>query len=180
MRTRGHEATYQSVGLSAAAAAASCINSIGVSDRLRHSCCVNAPRGTIRDASILLAAHSSQPRLLLELCTACLRLRRSLGVPSILSFVSSLPAFSRARPPRRPLQAPGATDAIAAKLTTSGSPVVQLYRYPGLSGSAAKTLLRKARAKVSDAITGIDGEACYNVGLSAALSQQVRRRSLTA
>lgn len=36
--------------------------------------------------------------------------------------------------------------------------VAQLYRTPGLSQSAAAALLRKAQAKVSPDITGIDTE----------------------
>jgi phosphoribosylformylglycinamidine synthase len=59
--------------------------------------------------------------------------------------------------------------AVTSKLASKAD-VIQLYRYPGLSSSAAQTLLRKAKAKVTDAITSIDGEACYNIGLSAQLS----------
>ena len=35
---------------------------------------------------------------------------------------------------------------------------MQLYRYPGLTQSKAKTLLRKAQEKASAKIVGIDGE----------------------
>ena len=61
--------------------------------------------------------------------------------------------------------------AVTSKLASKAD-VIQLYRYPGLSSSAAQTLLRKAKAKVTDAITSVDGEACYNIGLSAQLSSK--------
>ncbi len=86
---------------------------------------------------------------------------------------------------------------MVAKLVAPAD-VVQVYRYPGLSHSAAKTLLRKvsqrprfggglsrgedgadaeilrlqARSKVTDAITAIDGEQVYNVGLKAQLTNK--------
>lgn len=50
------------------------------------------------------------------------------------------------------------TAAVQQKLQTPAGSVVQLYRYPGLSESKAKTLLRKAHDKASDKITGLDGE----------------------
>ena len=65
-----------------------------------------------------------------------------------------------------------AADAVAGKLVAPSASVVQLYRYPGMSTSAAATLLSKARSKVSDAIGSIDGEVCYNVALSAPLTPQ--------
>eukprot|EP00877_Chromochloris_zofingiensis_P007400 jgi/Chrzof1/2913/Cz12g03220.t1 len=57
---------------------------------------------------------------------------------------------------------------VEHKLTT-GSGVIHLYRYPGLTPSAANTLLHKAQRKVCDAITSIDGEQCYNVAVAAPL-----------
>ena len=43
-------------------------------------------------------------------------------------------------------------------LSGSGREVVQLYRTPGLSASAATSLLRTAQQKISGSITGIDTE----------------------
>ncbi len=113
------------------------------------------------------------------------------------------------------------TGSVEDKLTNPTEPVVHLYRYPGLSTSAASTLLRKVRAftylcyriqschncgdacqrqsnapastsyqhappngwlthhatcaaqaqsKVSDAITSIDAETCFNINLSVPLT----------
>ncbi|KAI7838801.1 hypothetical protein COHA_007416 [Chlorella ohadii] len=56
------------------------------------------------------------------------------------------------------------------KLQQAGGGVVQLYRYPGLTQSKAKTLLRKAQEKASSKITGIDGELCYNISTTAPLT----------
>jgi len=67
---------------------------------------------------------------------------------------------------------PPTAAAVVSKLASTKSEVVQLYRYPGLSESAARTLLRKAQAKVTDAIVGIDGEQCFNVAVSSPLSQK--------
>lgn len=58
------------------------------------------------------------------------------------------------------------------KLQSTGNGVVQLYRYPGLTPSKAKTLLRKAKDKASSSITGIDGELCYNVATSSPLTAE--------
>ena len=60
-------------------------------------------------------------------------------------------------------------DAVQSKVV-GATGVVQLYRYPGLTASQAATLLRKARAKASDAIASVDGEICYNIQLDAPLS----------
>ncbi|KIY97626.1 phosphoribosylformylglycinamidinesynthase, partial [Monoraphidium neglectum] len=62
------------------------------------------------------------------------------------------------------------SDSVQSKLTAPAAAVVQLYRYPGLSTSAATTLLHKAQAKASDIITSVDGEVCFNVQLSAPLT----------
>lgn len=50
-------------------------------------------------------------------------------------------AAPRPRPPQRP-----STAGPQQKLQQAGSGVIQLYRYPGLTQSKAKTLLRKVRA----------------------------------
>lgn len=42
--------------------------------------------------------------------------------------------------------------------SAAGGSVVQLFRYPGLTASKAKTLLRRAQDKASPNITGIDAE----------------------
>lgn len=47
---------------------------------------------------------------------------------------------------------------VSFSSSPSGHEVVQLYRYPGLTESKARTLLRKAHEKASTKITGIDGE----------------------
>ena len=65
-----------------------------------------------------------------------------------------LPRFLALRPCL--LQRP--TEAPQQKLQAGGGGVVQLYRYPGLTQSKAKTLLRKAQEKASAKIVGIDGE----------------------
>lgn len=68
------------------------------------------------------------------------------------------PRLPRSLPPslarlQRPAEAP------QQKLQAGGGGgVVQLYRYPGLTQSKAKTLLRKAQEKASSKIVGIDGE----------------------
>ena len=56
--------------------------------------------------------------------------------------------------PQRPVSLPTPQQ----KLQQAGGQVVQLYRYPGLSSSKAKTLLRKAHDKVSPKLVAIDGE----------------------
>ncbi|GAB4814933.1 hypothetical protein N2152v2_001979 [Parachlorella kessleri] len=73
-----------------------------------------------------------------------------------------------------PERAAAATDPAVPQKLQSVQPggVVQLYRYPGLSASKAKTLLRKAHDKVSDKIVGIDGELCYNVSASEPLTAE--------
>ncbi|GMH42502.1 hypothetical protein BSKO_10421 [Bryopsis sp. KO-2023] len=48
--------------------------------------------------------------------------------------------------------------------------VLRWYRYPGLTESNAKTLLRKAKGKVSDGIESIDGELCFNVEVTEPLT----------
>ncbi|PNW79730.1 hypothetical protein CHLRE_08g364800v5 [Chlamydomonas reinhardtii] len=69
------------------------------------------------------------------------------------------------------LQEPAVGSGVAKHLTTAkAGQVVQVYRYPGLSESTIHTLLRKAHEKVTDAITKIDGEQCYNVSLTKPLS----------
>ncbi|BDA47656.1 Phosphoribosylformylglycinamidine synthase [Coccomyxa sp. Obi] len=50
--------------------------------------------------------------------------------------------------------------------------VVQLYRSPGLSTSATKTLIRKVQQKVSSDIESIDTELCFNVALKEPLSEE--------
>lgn len=61
-------------------------------------------------------------------------------------------------------------DAQQKLVADSGHEVVQLYRYPGLTQSKARTLLRKAQDKASPKISGIDGELCYNIETSAPLT----------
>ncbi|EFN52340.1 hypothetical protein CHLNCDRAFT_139160 [Chlorella variabilis] len=71
------------------------------------------------------------------------------------------------------IQTPARPTAPAApqqKLQQAGAGIVQLYRYPGLTQSKAKTLLRKAQDKASPSITAIDGELCYNIALTAPLT----------
>jgi len=58
---------------------------------------------------------------------------------------------------------------VVTKLT-SKSEVIQLYRYPGLSESAVTTLLKRAKAKVTDAITSIDTEQVFNVSVTSPLT----------
>lgn len=58
------------------------------------------------------------------------------------------------------------------KLLSCDAGVIQLYRYPGLATSSAKTLLRKAQDKVSDKISGIDGELCYNISTKEPLTTE--------
>ncbi len=50
--------------------------------------------------------------------------------------------------------------------------MTQLFRYPGLTGSKAKTLLRKANEKASNKIQSIDGELCYNISTSSPLTAE--------
>lgn len=50
--------------------------------------------------------------------------------------------------------------------------MVQLYRYPGLSSSKAKTLLKRAQDKVSSKILEIDAELCYNISTTSSLSAE--------
>ncbi|KAL4423911.1 hypothetical protein ABPG75_001212 [Micractinium tetrahymenae] len=64
--------------------------------------------------------------------------------------------------------APGAPQ---QKLQQAGG-VVQLYRYPGLTTSKAKTLLRKAQEKASANLVGIDGELCYNISTTEPLTAE--------
>ena len=72
--------------------------------------------------------------------------------------------------------APVTHDATVLKLTgAQGDSVVQLYRYPGISPSKAKTLLRTTQRKVSDKIVAIDGEICFNIELTAPLNDQASR-----
>ncbi|KAK9837421.1 hypothetical protein WJX81_001177 [Elliptochloris bilobata] len=59
----------------------------------------------------------------------------------------------------------------AEGVLTEQREVVQLYRSPGLSASAAAALLRKAQAKVSEDIVGIDSELCFNVALRQPLAE---------
>lgn len=63
-------------------------------------------------------------------------------------------------------------DASQHKLATNTSGLTQLFRYPGLTASKAKTLLRKAQNKASDKIFSIDGEICYNISTTAPLSEK--------
>jgi phosphoribosylformylglycinamidine synthase len=48
--------------------------------------------------------------------------------------------------------------------------VIQVYRTPGLSASSAKALLEKAQSKVSGGITAVEGELCFNVSVTGALT----------
>ncbi|PSC73466.1 putative phosphoribosylformylglycinamidine chloroplastic mitochondrial [Micractinium conductrix] len=71
--------------------------------------------------------------------------------------------------PSRPAPA---SPAPQQKLQQTGGSVVQLYRYPGLTASKAKTLLRKAQDKASSKIVGVDGELCYNISTTAPLTAE--------
>ncbi|KXZ45082.1 hypothetical protein GPECTOR_59g691 [Gonium pectorale] len=73
--------------------------------------------------------------------------------------------------PKAVLQEPAVASGVAKHLSSAkpGS-VVQVYRYPGLSDSTIATLLRKVHEKVTDAITKIDGEQCYNISVTKPLS----------
>ena len=53
----------------------------------------------------------------------------------------------------------------------SSKQVLQLYRIPGLSASQSESLLRKASKKLRGDLESIETELCFNVGLSAPLSQ---------
>lgn len=61
------------------------------------------------------------------------------------------------------------TSNVGSKLSGNSAEVIQLYRYPGLASAAATTLLHKVQHKVTDAITSIDGELCFNIGVAAPL-----------
>lgn len=61
------------------------------------------------------------------------------------------------------------TSDVTSNLVGNTAEVIQLYRYPGLAPAAATTLLHKVQHKVTDAITSIDGELCFNIGLAAPL-----------
>jgi len=89
--------------------------------------------------------------------------------------VRGIPAAAGARPARdaraRAAAAPasGATSAL-----TSAAPgaVVQLYRHNYMGATQLTTLLHKAQSRVSGSITGMDAELCYNVELSAPLTEE--------
>lgn len=68
-----------------------------------------------------------------------------------------------------PERAPSSAGSVTTKLSSKAE-VIQLYRYPGVSESKAHALLEKAKRKVTDAITGLDSEQVYNVGLDATLN----------
>ena len=65
-----------------------------------------------------------------------------------------------------PLQAAGG---VAGSATRT---VKQLYRTPGLSDSATKTLLKRAHRAVSDTIISIDSERCFNIEIEGTLSAE--------
>ena len=56
--------------------------------------------------------------------------------------------------------------------SAAGGSVVQLFRYPGLTASKAKSLLRKAQDKASPKITGVDAEMCYNISTTEPLTER--------
>jgi phosphoribosylformylglycinamidine synthase len=62
-------------------------------------------------------------------------------------------------------------DASKKKLASSPAGVFQLFRYPGLPQSKAKSLLRRAQEKASSKIIGIDSEVCYNVSTAQQLTE---------
>ncbi|CAL5220912.1 g3007 [Coccomyxa viridis] len=70
--------------------------------------------------------------------------------------------------PGQEVATPGAAEEV---LTRSGE-VVQLFRRPGLSQSATKTLLRKVHQKVTTDIEQIETELCFNVALERPLSEE--------
>lgn len=70
------------------------------------------------------------------------------------------------------MQSPAASEAPEVKLASKGAGVTQLFRYPGLTASKAKTLLRNAQDKASSKIGSIDGELCYNVSTTGPLTEE--------
>ena len=62
--------------------------------------------------------------------------------------------------------APRQQQAAAEGVLQQAREVVQLYRTPGLSRSAAETLLRRAQQKVSADITGIESELVRHAAAS--------------
>ena len=62
----------------------------------------------------------------------------------------------------------------ASNALTSAAPgsVVQLYRHHYLGATQLETLLHKAQSRVSGSVSGMDAELCYNIELSAPLTEQ--------
>ncbi|KAL6745568.1 CobB/CobQ-like glutamine amidotransferase domain-containing protein [Haematococcus lacustris] len=107
--------------------------------------------------------------------------RCSRGSVPLLSNTPRLPAVGPSQPARigrslcvtrAVLTPPVSSPSVADKLSSGSAAVAQVYRYPGMSDPALQTLLHKAQAKVSDAITAIDCELCYNVSVTAPLSSK--------
>ncbi|KAA6424168.1 MAG: putative phosphoribosylformylglycinamidine chloroplastic mitochondrial-like [Trebouxia sp. A1-2] len=83
----------------------------------------------------------------------------------------------RRAPPLKPVASVSSQQAPASKQTTADAlqqpaEVVQLYRYPGLSKSAAATLLRKVQQTVSLDIEAVEAELCFNVAFSSPLTAE--------
>ena len=65
------------------------------------------------------------------------------------------------------------TRAVLEESRVSGAKAVtQLYRTPGLSESATKTLLKRTKRAVSDAIDSIECERCFNIEVVGELTDE--------
>ncbi|DBA68000.1 hypothetical protein WJX79_010614 [Trebouxia sp. C0005] len=96
------------------------------------------------------------------------------GTPSQVSVCKGC---RRRAPPLKPVASVSSQQAPASKQTTADAlqqpaEVVQLYRYPGLSKSAAATLLRKVQQTVSLDIEAVEAELCFNVAFSSPLTAE--------
>ncbi|KAK9795604.1 hypothetical protein WJX73_007566 [Symbiochloris irregularis] len=65
-----------------------------------------------------------------------------------------------------------AAASTSAPLQQQGASVFQLHRYPGLSASAATALLTKGRQTVSQKLTEIVSEQCFNIAISQPLNAE--------
>ena len=59
-----------------------------------------------------------------------------------------------------------------SKAVSGAKAITQLYRTPGLSESATKTLLKRAKRVVSDSIDSIDCERCFNIEVVGELTDE--------
>ena len=55
---------------------------------------------------------------------------------------------------------------------SSTKSVMQLFRTPGLSESATKTLIKRAKRSVSDSIESIECERCFNIEVVGKLTDE--------